>query len=192
MNKIQQLKELEESLLTNRVCSDLADQAIQLVFGHGSEDAEVVFVGEAPGKREDETGMPFVGASGKFLDTMLESIQLSRDQIYLTNIVKYRPPKNRDPSNQEKQEMMSYLKKQIEIIRPKLIVFLGRHSASVFLPGIKISQDHGKLFEIEAPNGSTWNLLPLYHPAAALYNGRLRQVLLDDFGKIPTILKSIK
>jgi uracil-DNA glycosylase family 4 len=158
-----------------------------LVFGVGSPDAEVVFIGEAPGKNEDLRGEPFVGAAGKFLDEMLGMIDLKRSDIYITNIVKYRPPDNRDPSPEEKQEFMTYLESQLEVIQPKLVVTLGRHSLNCFLPDLQISACHGKPKRL---HGRVY--LPLFHPAAALYNGSMRQTLIDDFATIPIILKKLK
>jgi DNA polymerase len=156
------------------------------VFGDGNIDADLVFIGEAPGKNEDIQGIPFVGAAGKFLNEMLAMIELKREDVYITNIVKYRPPNNRDPLPEEKAAFLPYLHSQLEIIKPKLIVTLGRHSMDVLLPGLKISQVHG---EPKRYQGKVY--LPLFHPAAALYNGGLRQTLIDDFAAIPTILKKI-
>lgn len=181
------LEQIAADIVTSNICPDLAKTATQLVFGEGNPDADIVFIGEAPGKREDETGKPFVGAAGRFLDEMLESIGLGREDIYITNIVKYRPPGNRDPLPSEKQEFLPYLAEQIKVIEPKLIVTLGRHSMEVLLPGLKISECHG---QPKRYNGQVY--LPLFHPAAALYNGGLRQTLLDDFARIPAILKKIK
>ena len=130
-----------------------------------------------------------MGAAGKFLNEMLESIGLDRKNVYITNIVKYRPPKNRDPSTDEKQAFLPYLMRQLDVIAPKLVVTLGRHSMEYFLPGVKIGEVHGQLQTVDMPQRS-WMILPLFHPAAALYNGSLRQTLKDDFAKIPTILKS--
>lgn len=183
MTKNTQLKQLEEQLLSDKVGVELAAQATQLVFGTGNVDAQVVFVGEAPGKKEDESGQPFVGASGQFLDELLASINLKRGDIYITNIVKYRPPDNRDPLPAEKEAFLPYLLEQVDIIKPKLIVTLGRHSMDCFLPGLKISQVHG-----QASRADGRLYLPLYHPAAALYNGGMRQTLIDDFAKIADIL----
>ena len=187
MTKADQLKQVADSIITDKVCPDLAAGAKQLVFADGSPDAEIVFIGEAPGAREDEQGIPFVGAAGKFLGEMLESIGMKRSDIYITNIVKYRPPANRDPEPEEIQAFMPYLKRQLEIIQPKLIVFLGRHAMSVFLPGLAISQVHG---QPKRKNGQVY--LPLFHPAAALYNGGMRQTLIEDFAKIPKILEQIQ
>ena len=149
-------------------------------MGAGSSDASIVFIGEAPGKREDEQGEPFIGASGKFLDELLASIAMARDNVYITNIVKYRPPNNRDPSRAEKDAFWPYLQKQLQIIQPKVIVTLGRHSMESFLPHAVIGDVHGQVQQVQLGE-STVALVPLYHPAAALYNGRLRQVLIDDF-----------
>lgn len=165
----------------------MAEQAKNLVFGDGNPDADIVFIGEAPGKQEDEQGLPFVGASGKFLSEMLASIHLKREQVYITNIVKYRPPNNRDPLPEEKEQFMPYLERQLTVINPLLIVTLGRHSMNCFLPQLQISQVHG---EPKRKNGQVY--LPLFHPAAALYNGGMRQTLLDDFSRIPGILKVIR
>jgi uracil-DNA glycosylase len=185
-SKQKQLEEIRNKILKDKVCEDLARQATQMVFGDGSPDAELVFVGEAPGKNEDIQGKPFVGAAGKFLNEMLEMIGLKREDIYITNIVKYRPPNNRDPYPDEKSAFLPYLHSQIDIIKPKLIVMLGRHAMESLLPGLKISQIHGQPKRV---NGQVY--LPLFHPAAALYNGDMRQTLIDDFAKIPLILEKI-
>ena len=186
MSKQQQLDDLKAKIEAANVTPELKAQATQLVFGDGNASAEIVFIGEAPGKNEDQQGIPFVGAAGKFLNEMLEMIGLERKDIYITNIVKYRPPNNRDPEPDEKAAFLPFLQEQLSIIEPKLIVTLGRHSMDVLLPGLKISQVHG---EPKRYNGRVY--LPLFHPAAALYNGGLRQTLIDDFALIPAILKKI-
>lgn len=186
MTKQANLQQIAEQIVKDNVCSELAESATQLVFGSGNPAADIVFVGEAPGKNEDQQGLPFVGAAGKFLDKMLTSINLQRKDVYITNIVKYRPPNNRDPLPEEKAAFLPYLQAQIEVIQPKLIVPLGRHSMNCFLPGLQISQAHGQL---QYYNDRVY--MPLYHPASALYNGSMRQVLLDDFAKIPLILKKL-
>lgn len=186
ITKQHRLDELRGKIITDKVCPDLAKQATQLVFGDGDPDSDIVFIGEAPGKNEDLVGKPFVGAAGKFLDKLLEMINLPRSSIYITNIVKYRPPSNRDPLPDEKMEFMPYLDAQLEIIKPKLVVTLGRHSLNCFLPQLKISEVHGQPKRFK---GRVY--LPLFHPAAALYNGILKQVLVDDFTKIPLILEQI-
>lgn len=192
MAKMEQLKALEERIIEDNPAPELAAGATQLVFGDGNPDAQIMFVGEAPGKNEDAAGLPFVGAAGKFLNEMLESIGMSRKDVYITNIVKYRPPNNRDPMPDEKLAFLPYLKKQIAIIMPKIIVTLGRHSGLAFLPELYISGDHGKPKRVKVlleNKETSLVILPLYHPAAALYNGGLRQTLLDDFAAIPQILK---
>jgi uracil-DNA glycosylase family 4 len=187
MSKQDLLDQIAADIIASDVCPDLAKQATQLVLGDGNPDADIVFIGEAPGKNEDIQGKPFVGASGKFLSEMLEMINLKREDIYITNIVKYRPPNNRDPLPAEKEAFLPYLTKQLDVIKPKLVVTLGRHSMEVLLPpGLKISSAHG---EPKRYNGQVY--LPLFHPAAALYNGGMRQTLIDDFAKIPLILKKI-
>lgn len=186
-SKAEKLNALADEVTEHTAGMELAKQATQIVFGDGNPDAELVFVGEAPGKNEDLQGKPFVGAAGKFLNEMLESIGLDRKDIYITNIVKYRPPNNRDPLPEEKTAFLPYLNQQLDIIQPKLIVTLGRHSMEVLLPGLKISQVHG---QPKRYKGRVY--LPLYHPAAALYNGGLRQTLIDDFSNIPAALKQIE
>jgi len=181
------LDDIKQKILDDKVCPELAEGATQLVFGDGNPEAELVFVGEAPGKNEDLQGLPFVGAAGKFLNEMLEMIGLKRADVYITNIVKYRPPNNRDPYPDEKLAFMPYLESQLEVIQPALTVTLGRHSLNCFLPDLSISQVHG---QPKRYKGRVY--LPLFHPAAALYNGSMRQTLIDDFALIPTIIKKIK
>lgn len=195
-SKIDDLNQIAAGIVKNDVCPDLAQTAKQLVFGEGNPDSDIVFIGEAPGKNEDEQGIPFVGAAGKFLNEMLDSIALDRSDVYITNIVKYRPPNNRDPRPEEKLAFMGYLFRQLEVIEPKLIVTLGRHPMESFMVGKSISEVHGQPQQLDSSNASYKSersvvLLPLYHPAAALYNGGLRKTLLEDFSKIPMILKSI-
>ncbi len=184
--KLQQLESVATSIVADNVCPGLRAGAIRLVLGEGSPDAQIMFIGEAPGAQEDKQGRPFVGASGKFLSEMLAGIGLSREEVYITNIVKYRPPANRDPSSVEIGEFMPYLKRQIAIIEPKLIVFLGRHAMNVFLPELRISQVHG-----QPKYQDNQVYLPLYHPAAALYNGGMRATVVKDFNQIPAILRQI-
>lgn len=195
--KQQQLNDLQQQIVDDKVTPKLADQATQLVFGDGNPEAAIVFIGEAPGKNEDIQGKPFVGAAGKFLNEMLEMVGLTRADIYITNIVKYRPPNNRDPLPDEKKAFLPYLQSQLEIIQPKVVVTLGRHSMNCFLPDLQISQVHGQPKRIKLSMKEHSNdvleivILPLFHPAAALYNGGLRQTLIDDFAAIPQILKQI-
>lgn len=183
MDKQQLLDDLKDQIVSQGVCPELAATAQNLIMGEGNPDASVVFIGEAPGKREDESGRPFVGASGKLLNEMLAGINLDRQDVYITNIVKYRPPDNRDPKTSEKDAFWPYLMAQLKIIDPKLVVTLGRHSLQCFLPELQISQAHGQVINDDR---YSWSILALYHPAAALYNGSLRQTLVDDFAKIQT------
>ncbi|HEU5005029.1 MAG TPA: uracil-DNA glycosylase [Candidatus Saccharimonadales bacterium] len=185
-SKQQELDKIKAEILANNICPELAATATQLVFGDGNPDAEIVFIGEAPGKNEDEQGKPFVGAAGKFLNEMLESIGLERSDVYITNIVKYRPPNNRDPLPEEKKAFLPYLQAQLDAIKPKLVVTLGRHSMDSLLPGLVISRCHGQPKRF---NGQVY--MPLFHPAAALYNGGMRQTLLTDFSRIPRVLAAI-
>ncbi len=185
-NKAKKLEAIKADILADKVCPELAAGATQLVFGDGSPEAEVLFIGEAPGKKEDELGLPFVGAAGRFLDEMLALIGLGRKDVYITNIVKYRPPDNRDPYPDEKTAFLPYLREQIAAIAPKLIVTLGRHSMDALLPGLRISDCHGQPKRFK---GQVY--LPLFHPAAALYNGSMRQTLIEDFARIPRILAKV-
>lgn len=185
--KQKKLDELKQRIIDDNVTPELKEQATQLVFGDGNPDADIVFIGEAPGKNEDTQGKPFVGAAGRFLNEMLEMIGMKREDIYITNIVKYRPPNNRDPLPEEKTAFLPSLQSQLEVIQPTLVVTLGRHSLNCFLPDLQISQVHG---QPKRYNGMVY--LPLFHPAAALYNGGMRQTLIDDFALIPAIIKKLK
>lgn len=240
------LEQIKADILSQNICPNLAQEATQLVMGHGNPTAEIVFIGEAPGKNEDLQGIPFVGAAGELLDEMLAQEKLQRADVYITNIVKYRPPSNRDPLPDEKRAFWPYLVQELQVIQPQIIATLGRHSMEYFLPGRKISDVHGQPKRIKinyvksqtsgdhaadavqgddeqqtelyreysegAAQLSTQQLavsedrvssfarkqdftsvilLPLYHPAAALYNGAMRQTLFDDFSKVPEIQKLI-
>lgn len=186
-----QLDALAEEITQKNICPELKEQATQLVMGDGDPNADIVFIGEAPGKNEDLQGKPFVGAAGKFLNEMLSQAGMDRSDVYITNIVKYRPPSNRDPLPEEKAAFLPYLLKQLEIINPKVVITLGRHSMEYFLPKEKIGQIHGQPRPIIF-DGHEMMLMPLFHPAAALYNGSLRQTLIDDFLKVPEVIRQIK
>ena len=190
VGKSQQLEQIAADILSKNICPDLAAQATNLVMGDGNVDADIVFIGEAPGKNEDEQGLPFVGAAGKFLNEMLAQAGMERGDVYITNIVKYRPPNNRDPLPEEKKAFWPYLLKQLQIIQPKVVITLGRHSMEYFLPDMKISQIHGQAKRIKFGDHKLV-VVPLYHPAAALYNGGLRQTLIDDFLSVPTIIEKL-
>lgn len=188
--KAEELKKLHENWFMKCTC-ELKATATQPVPGDGNANAQIVFIGEAPGKNEDLEGRPFIGGAGKFLAEMLENIKMKREEIYITNIVKYRPPNNRDPLPDEKEACAPWLYEELNLIEPKLIVFLGRHSMNDFFPDLKISDAHGKLIHKKFKHIKTEYFLPLYHPAAALYNGGMRGTLIADFNKIPKILKKI-
>jgi len=190
IDKAALLDQIAADILKKNVCPDLAKTAQRLVMGDGNPDADIIFIGEAPGKKEDETGLPFVGAAGKFLDQMLDAAGMERADVFITSIVKYRPPNNRDPSPAEKAAFLPYLLRQIEVIQPKIIAPLGRHGMEYFLPGVKIGDIHGQVQTIEL-DGKDIVVMPLFHPAAALYNGRLRQTLIDDFLKVPELISQI-
>jgi DNA polymerase len=181
---------LEETVREIKECKKcpLYRSRTQAVPGEGSGNAEILFIGEGPGQAEDETGRPFVGEAGHFLDELLASINLDRTKVYITNVVKCRPPHNRDPLDEEVQACTGkYLFDQIRAIKPKLIVTLGRHSMQVFFPQIKsIADNHGKAYK---KAGQVYFLS--YHPAAALYQQSLKETMKEDFKKIPEILQQI-
>ncbi|MBT6069153.1 uracil-DNA glycosylase [Candidatus Peregrinibacteria bacterium] len=162
------------------------------VPGEGNPNADIMFIGEGPGKNEDLHGQPFIGAAGKFLDELLEGIGLKREDVFIANVIKCRPPGNRDPEPDEVQACYPYLEEQVRLIQPKLIVLLGRHAMYRFLPNdLKISEIHGQVLRRKGIATEMQVYLPLYHPAAALYNGSYRQILHEDFAKIPVLLKKI-
>ncbi|HEY8490646.1 MAG TPA: uracil-DNA glycosylase [Dehalococcoidia bacterium] len=166
---------------------DLARTRTQTVPGEGPEDAEIMFIGEAPGFHEDRTGRPFVGAAGKFLDQLLGLAGLRRDQVYIANIIKCRPPDNRDPLPGEIHACSKWIDRQIELINPRVIVTLGRHSMNKFFPDASITRIHGQ------PRRQGDRLIvPMFHPAAALHQQRYRSLIEEDFKKLPAILKQAK
>ncbi|MCX6761551.1 MAG: uracil-DNA glycosylase [Candidatus Moranbacteria bacterium] len=190
MSNQSHLEKLNAEMLACTKCA-LRKGCTQVVPGAGSEDAKILFIGEAPGQKEDATGVPFVGAAGKFLDEMLGIISLKREEVYIANVCKCRPPSNRDPLPEEIATCWPWLLEQIKIIKPKLIVTLGRHSMERFLPGFKISEIHGKAMRREIEGVGRQVFYTLYHPAAALYNGSMRETLIKDFKRIPKIIKKI-
>jgi len=169
----------------------LQEGATNLVFGAGNPAAEVMFIGEGPGYWEDQKGKPFVGNSGKFLDQLLHSIKLPREAVFITNVINYRPPENRDPSPEEMAAFKLYIDKMIDIIKPKIIVTLGRFSMAKFIPGVRISDVHGKEKVIDW-KGRKIVIIPMYHPAAGLRNGEVKRKTIEDFSKIPDILTEFK
>lgn len=191
MSKQSQLDKLNKKMSACSKCA-LRSGCKQVVPGEGSANAEIMFIGEGPGAKEDELGRPFVGAAGKFLDEMLAIIGMKREDVYIANVVKCRPPQNRDPLPEEAAACWPWLLEQIKIIQPKLIVTLGRHSMERFLPGQKISQVHGRAMRREIEGIGKQVFYTLYHPAAALYNGSMRDVLIKDFKQIPKVLEKIE
>jgi uracil-DNA glycosylase len=167
-------------------CSGLVAGRNLVVPGEGPEDAEIMFIGEAPGMNEDRQGRPFVGAAGSFLTELLASIKLRREQVYIANVIKCRPPGNRDPLPEEIDNCASWLTRQIAIIKPRIIVTLGRFSLARFFPGRTIGKVHGTAYQRD---GVTY--FAMYHPAAALHQNKLRQTLLDDMAKIPALLSRV-
>jgi len=160
---------------------------LKAVPGAGNPEAEIMIIGEAPGQKEDEQGLPFVGAAGQLLNELLAGIGVKREDTYISNLVKCRPPQNRDPLPNEVEACSDYLHRQIDIIDPAVILVLGRHALQRLLPGVDgISRVHGRLIE---RNGRAY--VPLYHPAAALYNSFLVDTLRQDFGKVPGYLEGI-
>ena len=166
------------------------------VLGEGSHEADIMFVGEAPGKNEAKTGRPFCGAAGKILDELLSHIGAERSKVYITNIVKDRPPENRDPTPEEIKIYSPFLDRQIDAVRPKVIATLGRFSMVYIMEKFglweslePISSAHGKFFEAEAPYGKI-TILPLYHPAVAIYNRASKETLMSDFEKLKPFLKT--
>lgn len=188
MKTFSSLEEINEYFLKNTQ-SQLFKNITNVVPGEGNPSADIMFIGEAPGAVEDKTGRPFVGPAGKFLDILLQSIDLNRKDVFITNTVKCRPPNNRDPSDDEKTVFYPWLKAQVEFINPKVFVPLGRHALASFLPNVTIGNVHGRIFK-RAKDGRA--IFAMYHPAVALYNGSYRDVLLNDMQKLKEFLESKK
>lgn len=176
------LAEINEGISCCPDC-DLSRTRTRAVPGEGPLDAEIMFIGEAPGYYEDQQGRPFVGAAGHFLEELLASIGLKRTDVFIANVVKCRPPGNRDPLPAEIGACSKWLSRQIALLQPKLVVTLGRYSLARFFPGTPISRIHG-----QARKAANQWVVPMYHPAAALHQGSLRQVIEEDFRKIPDYL----
>ncbi len=173
------LDKLEAKVHRCKKCA-LYKTANNAVFGEGNHKTKIVFIGEAPGRAEDLSGRPFAGAAGKIFDQLLESVGLDRKDIFITNLVKHRPPNNRDPKITEIQACRVYIDEQIRLINPELIVTLGRHSMYYFLPDAKISLIHGTKQIIKTGSLRGKYFFPLYHPASALYNPNLKETLFAD------------
>jgi DNA polymerase len=161
----------------------ICEEATNLVPGEGNPDADVVFVGEAPGANEDKQGRPFVGSAGRILEELLADAGLVRDDVFITNVVKARPPKNRDPKADEIAHHRPWLEQQLEVISPAFVVPLGRHALGHFAPEAKIGEAHGTVVETD-----TWTVFPMYHPAAAIYNRSLRETLSEDARRLAEAL----
>ena len=180
------LKELHQYYAVHNDCK-LKESTTQPVYEIDPPSSGILFIGEAPGRNEDLQGRPFVGAAGKFLDELLKGAGLTRDEIYVSNIVKYKPPQNRDPNDEEKKACRVWLNSELLFVNPKVIVTLGRHALIKFVPEAKISTDHGKSF-----NHSTGiPIFAKYHPAAALYNPNLKEDMKKDFKKLEEFLKTL-
>jgi DNA polymerase len=181
------LSELCEEIIVCQKCQALVQNRTKVVPGDGAEDADIMFIGEAPGWHEDQQGLPFVGPAGMFLNELLSSIGLKRGQVYITNVIKCRPPQNRDPLPTEIQNCHHWLDRQIELISPRMVVALGRYSMARFFPGKSISKVHGT-----AHKEDNTIYYAMYHPAAALHQQSLRQVVIADMLRIPSILSEVE
>lgn len=187
MNPEQELEKLARKIKVCTLC-ELHRSRKEAVPGEGPTHAEIMLIGEAPGARENEQGRPFVGASGRFLEQLLKQASLSRAEVWITNVVKCRPPGNRDPLADEIEICTStYLERQIEIVNPSIIVTLGRHSMGLFFKGATITQIHGQMRQV----GERF-VIAMYHPAAALHQAALKSVLMEDFAKLPELLKEAR
>lgn len=183
MNSEEVLDQVAEEVSGCTKC-ELHHSRKKAVPGEGPADADILFIGEGPGFHENEQGRPFVGAAGRFLEELLASIGMSREQVFITNVVKCRPPGNRDPRPQEVGTCTSnYLDRQIQAINPRVIVTLGRYSMGLYLPNAKISDVHGQALKVKGRL-----VVPMYHPAAALHQGSLKPVVERDFSKLPELM----
>ena len=186
MDKEQELKKIKEEVISCRKCSLYKTRTCP-VIGEGNHQAKIVFVGEGPGASEDRTGYPFCGAAGKILDELLNAVEIKREEVYICNILKCRPPGNRDPQKEEIEACVPYLEKQIEIIKPEVVCPLGRFAMEFLMEkfGLKdqvqgISKIHGKVFESRSLFQKI-TLIPFYHPAVATYNPNMKEILKKDF-----------
>lgn len=184
MNPEDVLKEVAEQTAICTRCV-LHHSRKNAVPGAGNPQAEILFIGEGPGFHENEQGLPFVGAAGKFLDELLGEANLDRETVFITNVVKCRPPSNRDPQTEELDACKHYLERQIAAINPDVIVTLGRFSMGHFIQNGKISGIHGRTFWV-----NNRMIIPMYHPAAALHQPSLREVVKQDFRKLPELIKN--
>jgi uracil-DNA glycosylase family 4 len=183
--RMSALNDLSKEINSCRLC-EIAKNRTHAVPGEGAENADIMFIGEAPGWNEDQQARPFVGAAGQFLDELIRSIGLDRQKVFIANVIKCRPPDNRDPLPTEITNCRPFLEQQIQFIAPKIIVTLGRYSMGMFFPGKTISKIHGTH---QTVNGITY--FAMYHPAAALHQGNLRETLKQDIKKLPPLLAEI-
>jgi uracil-DNA glycosylase family 4 len=183
---LSELTELYAEVAQCTKCA-LAEGRNLTVPGEGPEDADIMMIGEAPGYHENRLGRPFVGAAGRFLEQLLASINMRREDVYICNVIKCRPPNNRDPLRHEIEACGPYLDRQIELVKPRVIITLGRHSMARYLPKATISKVHGKPVRV-----GEWVVLPMFHPAAALHQPKYRAQIEEDFVKIPQILKQLE
>ena len=184
MSAIETLNTVAEEVSICEKC-ELHHSRKNAVPGEGPADAELMFIGEGPGFHENEQGRPFVGAAGNFLEELLASIGYTREQVFIANVVKCRPPGNRDPQPEELQACSGYLERQIQAINPKVIVTLGRYSMANYLPHARVSEVHGKVMQVKGRL-----VVPMYHPAAALHQPSLRGVVEQDFAALPDLIKN--
>ena len=187
MKALEALETIAQQIIGCTKC-ELYKGRTNAVPGEGPTHAEIMLIGEGPGAREDKLGRPFVGASGKFLDELLEQAGLTRDEVWITNVVKCRPPGNRDPQADEIETCTTnYLENQIKLVNPSIIVTLGRHSMNWFISDVKITQVHGQMHRV----GRRF-VIPMFHPAAALHQPRFKPMLLEDFAKLPALLEEAR
>ncbi len=189
MNKYQTLHELKDKMEKDDSLP-LKKGADKLVFGSGNTEAKILLIGEGPGRNEDLQGLPFVGQAGKLLDKLLLLSGLERRKVFITNIVHHRPPENRDPLPNEVESYGKYLDQIIKIIKPKMIITLGRFSMAKFLPNVFISDVHGKKFDVIF-EGDNLSVIPMYHPAASLRNGKILEAEKNDFLELKKVLDEI-
>lgn len=190
MDKREKLAKLKK-VMQEDFSLPLRKEAVNLVFGEGNFNAELFFLGEGPGYWEDQKARPFVGNAGALLDKLLQSIKVDRKDVFITNVVCFRPPNNRDPLPEEIEAFKKYIDEMINIIDPKIIITLGRFSMAKFISNVFISSVHGRLFNIKW-NGKEKIVIPMYHPAAALRNGNVMNMIKNDFLQIPEVLKDVK
>jgi DNA polymerase len=180
------LTDLYKEIALCRKC-EIARNRTKVVPGEGAENADIMFIGEAPGFHEDQQGRPFVGPAGQFLEELLASINLTRQKVYIANVIKCRPPNNRDPLPIEISNCQTWLERQVQLISPRIIVTLGRYSMAKYFPGKSISKIHGTS---QSRDGITY--FAMYHPAAALHQGNLRSDIIKDMQKLPGLLAQVK